>query len=240
VATRAKLHTAWSSVLVDSTLTGALTISRNGEQVAVIPAGQLVWYDHFPPLGVPLTYSVTNGAATETAVITVPARSDRKAWLKSTADPNLSVPVWHAAPLEYDREKPRGIYPLLSGDVFVAHGPMRWRSGQLSVVVESASARDALEAVIDAGSVLYQPDPSMDDLPGWFSLGTPKVTRVSAAAGIRVVAVPFIEHSSPTLDPSRQIIPGCSWVEVAAAWASWTSTAAANATWVDLVRSLVT
>lgn len=247
MTTRAKLHTAWSSVLIDSTITGALTISRrrtftavNDVVVAAVPEGQLVWYDHFPPLGVSLTYSVTNGTTTETAVITVPARTDRRTWLKSGADPNLSMAVLHSQALVYGREKPRGVYDLVDGETFVTNGPMRRRTGTLGLVVDTAAARDNLEALIDSGPVYYQPPAWHEDPAGWLSLGSLQVARPSLSVPQRLFTVPFTGQAEPTFDTSRQVIPGWSWTDVAATYATWTATAAARTTWVDLVRFGVT
>ncbi len=247
MTTRAKLHTAWSSVLIDSTITGALTITRNGVLVASIPAGQLVWYDHYPPLGVSLTYSVSNGGTTETAVITVPARSDHKTWLKSATDPNLSLAVTQRPFSEVTHAPQVGVY-YLAPDPSTGQTPKPWITygglpawqQTITVKVESIADRARLLQLI-SGPFLWQPCPDTGEAARWVSLSGRDVPEVRSQTATPWwdMSLPLVEHPTPALS-SSVIIPGWSWTEVAATWATWTTTAAANSTWVDLVRYGVT
>ncbi len=248
MTTRAKLHTAWSSVLIDSTITGALTISRNSVVVAVIAEGQLVWYDHFPPLGVSLTYSVTNGTTTKTAVITVPARTDGKTWLKSGVDPNLSIAVLQR-PLQPVVRSPRaGVYYPASANAaggpvlpWITFGGITATSTQIVCDVDQTVDRAKVPDLL-AGPVYYQPPAATFETPRWGAVVSGDISEQSSEATPLWWDVSFTltETPAPAVDTSRQVIPGWSWTDVATVYASWTATAAAQATWVDLVRFGVT
>lgn len=235
-----RLHTAWASVLLWHTLTGPVSIMRDGVVVATIPDGQGYWYDHFPALGSPSSYTVTNGVTTSTAAtITVPSDAKKRTWIKSAVNPNWSLAL-PCQPLDQiDRENNVGLFPI-DGDpahpyaVFDDLGPRVFAS---TVKLTTAAQKDNLEKMIGAGPVYWQPASVMQETPVWAVVT--RISRRAVRAGLAPIftdaSLAITETGAPTM-PSRVIIPGWSWAEVQAMYATWTAEMGDNTSWLALIQ----
>ena len=232
-----RLHTAWASVLIWTDLTGSRTVLRNGVVIGSIPAGGIVYYDHYPPLGANASYQVSNGSTTSTtAVQPIPAATYRSTWVKSTVDPNLSTQVSESEFAPYSYEQAIGEHRIAGGGWFTIYGTPALRSGSLSCYVTTNTARDKLVAAMQAGLVCVQRHPAAQEPDMFCSAKQPKVTRVGklGAGGSWIVAADVREQTVASLPGT--IIPGWGWDNVKTTWATWNALKAANATWLDLVK----
>lgn len=245
-----RLHTAWASVLVWTDLTGTITVRRNGVDMVTLATGRMIWYDHYPSLGVETVYTVTNGSTTSTAAtITVPPDLRQRFWLKSGVDPNLSqlVIVTSIADVEYERH--RGVFmPLQTSGAsglrspFIIEAGMSMRARPMTMWTANATTRDGILALIAAGELLVSFAPEVQESDMWASAGSPKVTRhgrIAPNVGW-TIETELTETTQPTASKLGNIIPGWGWDDVKSEWATWDAVKAANPTWLDLVKSGVT
>ena len=235
-----RLHTAWASVLIWTDLTGARTVLRNGVTIGSIPAGGIVYYDHYPPLGANASYQVSNGSTTSTtAVQPIPADAQHRTWLKSAVNPNLSLAVSTAiGPLpEVAQTQELGVFKIRGASApFVIFGDFSTRQTTIQVRARSAAQRDGVLALLAAEAPFYyQPDALAQEGPMWCAATGVKRDMVPGGPNPWwEMSIPVMEVAAPSL--TGTIIPGWGWDNVKATWATSNALRSANATGLALIQ----
>lgn len=231
------VHAAWSSALIYSPLSGAVTIYRDGVAIAMLAPNEAVYYDHYPPVGT-VSYTASNGTTTSTAAtVTIGQPFDHASWLKSSADPNLSRAVTLRPLEEVQRTSQAGIFsrPGESAAYVILDAPGPRRTA-VTVACDTAAERDAVLACVQAGPVLYQPCPDLQE-PSWWALATQTTRRTyhGVAGGLWDVTMDLVE-ADVRMVQRQLVIPGWSWADVQAMYPSWSALQAANTSWLALLR----
>lgn len=196
---------------------------RSGDP-AWAPGGIAFAYDHEVPLGaasswtaVPIFPDGTVGSASLAAALTVPfdVSDFRTIWLKSITNPGLSLRLQPVLPLPtFTRASsnsftriPGSKYPLGTYDKRAA------RQAEYHFYTDSAGERDALDLLLDQGTLLLQAPyshytPDIYCLPGDSS-------EQPAGAGMddpdREWVIPFTEVKRPPTIDAPLFIPGHSY-----------------------------
>lgn len=239
----ARLHTAWASVLVTTTMTGDRTLYRDGVAVGVFQPGGIAFYDHFPPLGGNVAYTVGSETLTSTpATVSVPIDPQHRTWIKSVVDPNLSVVVMQRTLDTVSHDNKAGVFPILpdsktpagTADTFVVYGGLASRRTTTMVTPTTIAARDNIEAMIGLGPIYWQPCPHLVEKPMW-AVATKSQRKAVAVSALdwTNMTLDLVEHRAPAI--RGDIIPGWGWRDVANTWATVDALKAA----VPTVKALV-
>lgn len=210
-------------------------------------------YDHEAPLGVAVVYTAvplyadgTTGPASSLAVtVPAPAPSDpRDVWLKGLDAPSLSlraVIVGKPEPSAVGRqdvaEVPGSPYRVVSYDEHAAE------AYTLTIDVPP-DAVDQVRQLLRSGVLLLQTRPGYVTLPDAFHVpaditGPLSTGRLGSSGGYQLSwAVEPVARPDTTDAPMR--IPGWSWDDVAARFASWDAVAASFSSWASLSTNGVT
>ncbi len=217
----------WTGDLVDQPITGDIAVAT----------------DYECPLGVPVQWrvSVRNSAGAgawsfTSDPVTLPAEST-DIWLKDPGLPQRSARVTVAPPLPTWRTTARqGVSQVRGRRLPVVISDVRGgRTGDLTVVTETAAERSALDWVLEAGSVLLlQWPPHWGEEDIYVSVGDVSAAPVADFAEFhdRTWTLPLTEVERPIGGVTGSATR--TWQTVADAGSSWADVLAGKTTWLDI------
>ncbi|MEU1254787.1 hypothetical protein ABZ445_16055 [Streptomyces chartreusis] len=213
--------------LVSQTITGDLAVAT----------------DYEAPLGVPVSWRVmlqdTGGVMRVSYTsdpLTLPAETT-DVWLKDPGLPQRSVKVTVATPMPtWNRQSRQGVNQVRGRRLPVVISDVRGgRTGDLTVVTETASDKRALDWVLDAGSILLLQWP-----PGWGEEDMyVSVGDISAAPVVEYAEFHDRTWILPLTEVDRPIggVTGSAdrtWDTVKSEGSTWADVLAGKSTWLDL------
>lgn len=205
-------------------------IVRGGDP-ALSPEGIALGYDHEAPLGatsswtaVPIFRDGTEGTPSASVALALPTPVDvDDVWLKAALSPSLSVRVLLVDPPTFSRKGRVSRSPVVGRRVAAASYDLHEGvDSTLRVLTTTSEERVALEALLDAGPVLFQtsPDRDVDDL--WLLIGDADWAFAGDASDpARVWTLSVTEVDRPATLDSPFMDPGRSWALVEDEYTSW-------------------
>ena len=216
-------------------LRGDGTAVRSGD-TAWAPGGWANAYDHEAPLGVgvswyavPIGFDGTEGTPSALVAVEIPA-PEWGLWIKPVLDPGASMLIEVLAGTRPHARRARNAFSDVPG---ASLGVASWdRRGPIEMQAQLRTATPAesvaLSELLDSGPLLIQPAPRYA-LPGIYALAGDEAwdyENDAQGTGRRVWSLPFTEIARPATLDAPLLIPGRSWDQVAAGYASYDDLAA--------------
>jgi hypothetical protein len=200
-------------------------------------------YDHEAPLGVAVVYTAvptfadgTTGPSTALSItLPIPAAGPGDVWIKSLDTPGMSARVtvtswpqltWSA---RIDQANVMGSpFPIAAQDVYSSS------TSSITIDAEGAAIETVLKLLTTAGVLLIQTRPDYHRPDQYILLSNPQQAAVSTPTQPRTYTADLVEVDRPSTVGQPLRIPGWSWDQVAADFATWDAVAASYTTWASL------
>jgi hypothetical protein len=200
-------------------------------------------YDHEVPLGVAVVYTAvplytggTTGTPTSLAItVPAPAAGPGDVWIKSLDTPGMSARVtvtawpqlsWGA---RIDQANVMGSpYPIAAQDVYGAP------TSSITLDAEGAAIEKIRALLTTPGVLLVQTRPDYHRADQYVLLSNPQQALVSIPTAPRTYTADLVEVGRPDTTGQPLRLPGWSWDQIAADFATWDAVAASYTSWASL------